>query len=497
MNTLENKKRINNLILGRVGIIIAVQIFLFIYSFIYSYRIDSDIFNILTIINLFALMSCVLIFKVIEKDFNSRLFNIGITAFDTAYISSVIFMTGYNRSPFMLLLPIYIFFTSLVFRTRGVVFSSSVTTLIVIINHRMTDPVSNDISYAVSIASTLILFGIISNHFVEKTVKTQINLNTLNRLSKVLIENMQLGILTINKKGFISYINETAEKILGDKNDLSGSIKDLLEASQQEPHKLELRPGVFIFVYNIMAGNDVMLVIKDISKDERIDKLQFISTVAAVLAHEIKNPVSSIAGVSELIKSDQKILSDINNKNRLLGIIDRESERLTNLAEEFMVYSGSEKIKEEPVNLIALLQSSCDNVRSNAEFITKKLSLELVSSDAAECTISGDYQRVSQAIENILINSVQASPEGASISCALACDKDNLKIMIVDEGSGIPEKIKEKIFDPFFTTKEKGTGLGLAIAKNIITAHNGSINLEETDKGSIFKISFKKIRGRQ
>jgi hypothetical protein len=165
VNTLENKKRINNLILGRVGIIIAVQIFLFIYSFIYSYRIDSDIFNILTIINLFALMSCVLIFKVIEKDFNSRLFNIGITAFDTAYISSVIFMTGYNRSPFMLLLPIYIFFTSLVFRTRGVVFSSSVTTLIVIINHRMTDPVSNDISYAVSIASTLILFGIISNHF--------------------------------------------------------------------------------------------------------------------------------------------------------------------------------------------------------------------------------------------------------------------------------------------------------------------------------------------
>ncbi len=495
MNSLENKKKTNNLILGRILIISSVQIFLFIYCFVYSHKIESDIFNILTIINIFALMSCILIFKVIEKDFSSKLFNISISILDTFYIASVIFMTGYNKSPFILLLPIYIFFTSLVFRTKGVVLSTSITALIVIINHRMADPSSNDISYVVSIGCILVLFGIITNHFVEKSAETQVSINALNKLSKVIIKSMELGIVNINKKGFISYTNEIAKKILGNKGGISGSLATLMEASRHEPHKLELKPGVFIFVYNITMSNGTMLVIKDISKDERMDKLQFISTVAAVLAHEIKNPVSSIAGVSELIKSDSEILSDNNNKTKLLGIIDRESERLTNLAEEFLLYSGSEKRKEEPVNIIALLQSSCDNIRSNSEFIAKNLKLDLISPEDTHCIISGDYQRLSQAIENILINSVQASTASASISCAVVCNKDNMDIMIIDDGGGVPDKIKEKIFEPFFTTKEKGTGLGLAISKNIITAHSGSISIETVNRGSVFKINFKRTRG--
>jgi signal transduction histidine kinase len=495
VNILENKRKVNNLILGRITIITFIQIFLVIYSFIYSHKIDAETFNILTIINIFSVMSCMLIFKVIEKDFNSNILNIIITSFDTAYISSVIFMTGYNKSPFILLLPIYIFFTSLVFKTKGVIFSTTVSTIIVIINYQITSPSSNDFSYSVSIVCTFILFGIISNYFVEKTANTQTKLNTLNKLSKILIEKLNLGIITINKKGFISYTNQIAEKILGSKKDISSFLNELTEASNKEPHKLEVKPGVFVFTYNITTDNTTTLIIKDISKDEKIDKLQFISTVAAVLAHEIKNPVSSIAGVSELIKSDKKILSNIKSKDKLLGIIDRESERLTSLAEEFLIYSGSEKRKEEPVNIIALVRSSCDNLRANSEFINKQLTLDLVTPDSSECIISGDYQRISQALENIMLNAIQASSQGSAISCATACDENKVNIIIADHGTGIPDEIKEKIFDPFFTTKEKGTGLGLSISKNIITAHSGHISIETSKEGSVFKITFKIKRG--
>ncbi|MCX6112794.1 MAG: ATP-binding protein, partial [Proteobacteria bacterium] len=316
----------------------------------------------------------------------------------------------------------------------------------------------------------------------------------LNKLSKLLVDNLELGIINVNKKGFISSINNTAEKIFKDKDNIYLILDDLTAAADKGLHRIVIEGNVLIFIYKIDTPQGTTLVVKDISDEDKIDKLKLINTIASVLAHEIKNPVSSIAGVSELIRTDKDILSNQDQKHKLLGIIDRESIRLTNLVEEFLIYSGSEKRKNEGININALIQNACDNIRVNKEFIEKKLHLDLKVNENSGSMIYGDFQRLSQAFDNVLINSVQACQKDGKIFCTVKDTDGSTNVIINDSGIGITDDIKKRIFEPFFTTKERGTGLGLAIVRNIISAHGGKIEVKQNNPGTTFNIMFPKNR---
>lgn len=225
---------------------------------------------------------------------------------------------------------------------------------------------------------------------------------------------------------------------------------------------------------------------------DNIEKLKLINKITAILAHEIRNPVSSIAGVAQLIRSDKEVLNNDEQRQKLISIIERESERLTNLVEEFLIYSGSEKRKNEEIILTSLLNSSCDNIRSNKDYTAKNIDLDCKTKDSS-FAIKGDLQRMMQAFDNILINAVQASPENGKISISTKEMVEGIYITVSDNGKGISKEAEANIFEPFFTTKEKGTGLGLAIVWNIIKAHGGTIQAyNNTDGGAVFKIFFPK-----
>ncbi|MFH1222771.1 MAG: ATP-binding protein, partial [Pseudomonadota bacterium] len=150
-------------------------------------------------------------------------------------------------------------------------------------------------------------------------------------------------------------------------------------------------------------------------------------------------------------------------------------------------YSAPEKRRKEEINLNELLQSLCDSITINIDFITKGLALKYSGSDE-NIKIYGDQQRIEQALNNILINSIYASPQKGKITCSLSLKHGEAAIKITNNGEKIPKDNLDKIFQPFFTTKEKGTGLGLAIAKNIISAHNGRIDVMSSDKETVFRI---------
>ncbi len=226
---------------------------------------------------------------------------------------------------------------------------------------------------------------------------------------------------------------------------------------------------------------------------DNIDKLKLINKITAILAHEIRNPVSSIAGVAQLIRSDKEVLNNEDQRQKIIGIIERESERLTNLVEEFLIYSGSEKRKNEDIVISSVISESCENIKANKEYSAKGLDFEYKAKDL-NFVIRGDYQRMVQAFDNILMNAVQASPAKASIKITFKEMVEGLYISISDKGAGIPKEAQSNIFEPFFTTKERGTGLGLAIAWNIINAHGGTIEANnDPDGGAVFKIFFPKI----
>ncbi|MEI6079748.1 MAG: ATP-binding protein [bacterium] len=488
-----DKRYMNNMIFGRIMVIIAIQLFLVFYSFVYCATMDQDQFNILTIINISALLSCVFAFKAVEKEFKSLLMNLGLALFDSTYVVTLVFLTGYNNSPFILLLPIYIFFTTITFKTRGALLSTFISVAVVLTGYIFTKKPLTNFNYAVTISAVIVLFALITRYFIGKTTKVSSDIKELNRLSRLLVENLELGIININKRGFISSINKTAEKIFQSKDNISSMLDELLEAGSKEPHKIDLKGDVNLFIYRVETPHGVTLIAKDISNDEKIDKLKLINTITSVLAHEIKNPVSSIAGVSELIRMDKDILSDQGQKDKLLSIIDRESSRLTNLVEEFLIYSGSEKRKNEEINLNAIVQNTCDNIRVNKEFVDKNLKMEISLLDEEPSpVIFGDFYRLSQAFDNVMMNAVQASQTDGSIRCSVTSTGDNITISISDNGAGIPEDIKNRIYEPFFTTKEKGTGLGLAIVKNIILAHGGEIGVKQNKKGTTFEMTFHK-----
>jgi nitrogen-specific signal transduction histidine kinase len=485
-----DKKRTNNMIFGRIIIIIAVQLYLIFYSFVYAGSINKDMFNLLTIINIFSLMSCVMSFKAVKREFKSILLNVLLVAFDSAYLVALIALTGYNNSPFILLLPVYIFFTSLTFRAIGTVFSTILGIGLILLNYSLDKSSAQNPNYVITISSVLLLFALITRYFIDKASRTTAGIQELNKLSRLLVVDLELGIININNKGSISSMNRVAGKILKGRDNAASLLDSLMQAASKEPHRLELGAGIHIFIYKIDTPHGTTLVIKDISDDDKIDKLKFVNTIASILAHEIKNPVSSIAGVSELIRTDRDILLDQGQKDKLLGIIDRESTRLTSLVEEFLIYSGSEKRKNEEIIVNALVQSSCDNIRVNREFVEKRIDLEFTPVEDAGCKIHGDFQRLTQAFDNIFINAVQACQKDGRIKCSVKCNNGNIHINISDNGTGITDDIKAKIFEPFFTTKEKGTGLGLAIVSNIIAAHGGKIDAQQNTQGTSFDVTF-------
>jgi signal transduction histidine kinase len=220
------------------------------------------------------------------------------------------------------------------------------------------------------------------------------------------------------------------------------------------------------------------------------DKEVLLNSVVSVLAHEIKNPVSSLAGVADLIRSDAHILNKPEERQKLLGIIDRETSRLANLTEEFLVYSGSEKRRNERIEIDALLQICCESTKAQKVFIDKDLSLKFNSENGPHI-IYGDSQRLEQAFPNILVNAAQACADGGIIDCTVTGSGSDIFVTISNDGEKIPHHVLEKIFDPFFTTKDRGTGLGLAIAKNIINAHEGEIQVQSTESETSFKMRFK------
>lgn len=199
------------------------------------------------------------------------------------------------------------------------------------------------------------------------------------------------------------------------------------------------------------------------------EKLSSLGEMAAVLAHEIRNPLGSIRGTAEILRDDYPPESP---KHEFIEIQIKETERLNNVVEDFLKMARQQRfvirrfpIGEELETIVRLT----DNL-SRAQGITVR---NLAAATALQ--ITGDREKLRQAFLNILINAIQATPAGGSVTIDVSSDQSCCEVRICDSGSGIDQLTLARIFEPFFTTKSDGTGLGLAITKKIIEGHNGNL----------------------
>ncbi|GLI39509.1 sensor histidine kinase [Geobacter hydrogenophilus] len=212
----------------------------------------------------------------------------------------------------------------------------------------------------------------------------------------------------------------------------------------------------------------------------RAEKLSTLGEMAAVLAHEIRNPLGSIRGTAEILKDDYR---PGDPKHEFIEIQIKETERLNRVVEDFLHMARPQPADMKPCPVQEELETIVTLVSNDARERNIKL---VMQPPPVPVIIRADGEKLRQAFLNIIINAMQATKPGGSVIIATKTYQDGLcEIQFRDTGPGMDEETRKRIFEPFFTTKPDGTGLGLAITKKIIESHGGTLLVEsETGRGT-------------
>ena len=220
---------------------------------------------------------------------------------------------------------------------------------------------------------------------------------------------------------------------------------------------------------------------QNLERLRKAERLYAAGQLSASLAHEIRNPLASIAGAAGILKRGN---ASTQNFRDCLEIIEKESQRLNKLLTGFLDFARPRAPRFQLTDLSMVITSVALLARHAASANEIELRQEVNGQlPEVEC----DPEQLKQVLLNLVINAAQASPAGGSVWLSASAASDRVRIAVRDEGCGIPPEKQDRIFDPFFTTKENGTGLGLAIASMIVEQHQGLLTAQKNSgKGMTF-----------
>jgi len=219
-----------------------------------------------------------------------------------------------------------------------------------------------------------------------------------------------------------------------------------------------------------------------------VDNYTEIARLAGGLAHEIKNPLSTIRLNMELLAEE---FSDSENprERRALAkvkVVQRECQRLQELLDNFLDFAKVRRLKPEPSNLNQQVREVLDFFQPKARK-ARIVVLDYLTSDLP--TVLLDRESFRGALLNLVLNAEQAMPEGGQLVVRTSVTGEGVALDLIDTGCGMDEKTRQHIFDAFFSTKSGGSGLGLPTARKIIEAHGGQILVQsEPGRGTKFTI---------
>lgn len=476
---------------------------------------------------------------------------------DQLFITCLIYFTGGKDSFFPIAYIFSIIGSSIIFYKRGAFISASLSSflyalLLLLQLHQWINPLGQPFVYDASqIFYSLILYmatfyivaflsSTISEELKKKgkeLVQKQVDYKQLETFNRNIVQSLDSGLLTIDLNGNINFLNRTAVKILNrSEEELQNvSIYDLFPKIDGVIDKAKKRapdPSSHYQRYETLLTNQEgkrtylgfsmspltgpegslighTLIFQDITRFKemeeqmkRFDKMAAVGLLAAGLAHEIRNPLASLSGSIQMLKSE--LILD-HPQQHLMEITLRESERLNALITDFLLFAQPPQTNKMAWEMRGLIEETIELFIHSPSFHEGIRIIPPNPGEKVPAMIDPDQMR--QVFWNLLINAAQAMSNGGEIRFHLKKEKEGfrgvtlpltnqrkekewVKVSISDSGNGIPSQERENIFEPFFTTKEGGTGLGLSIVHKIIENHNGVIKVEsEVGKGSTFIIA--------
>lgn len=360
------------------------------------------------------------------------------------------------------------------------------------------------------------LGGLFSMFLAHRYRSTSRMLRDTSALANEVVSSLPVGLMVMGSDGRIAFINQAAEKITGINPDEAlgkapGQIfpleistiiddfpgnKTILEQDLECTFSGEHTTSLSVTASRIVnhAGDLVagILILRDLTEVRKLqeevrrsEKLAALGGLAAGIAHEIRNPLSSLKGLASFFGNK---FPEGSEDREAATVMISEVDRLNRVISELLEFARPSELKLKPTDLNQLLEHSVRLVRQDAE--TKGIEINLTKDESLPKALL-DPDRFSQCLLNLYLNAIQAMEAGGRLSVKSISGPGNaLRIAVSDTGKGIEKNAIQKIFDPYFTTKPTGTGLGLAIVHKIVEAHKGRIEVGSSPgQETVFTIS--------
>ena len=493
-----------------------------------------SLYSIYVIIGTTYLLSLYYIFLL--KKIRQVRHNVQIQALvDVILITALVYVTGGIESSYAALYPLVIIYSALFLGKRGGILLASVCgilygSLLDLQFYGLIQPISNlprgynfGAGYVFSkIFIQIVLFYIIAlltSFVVEKENKLQTLLsekesafNQLDLLHRSIIESVDTGIMTADLQGRIKSFNRAAEKITGflfsqirNKNidDIFVNLSGMIFGKTQPQNRFEMTItsedgrniilGLSFSSLMDSKGKSIgkiiifqdLTSIKEMEKEvEKNKRLALIGEMSAILAHELRSPLTSISGSIQVL---EKGLHLGGTDKKLMEIIIRGKNQLETLARDFLLLARPYTGDPCAIDVKNMIDDIIESIQFGPDW---NENIEVVKELCDQNSVYGNETEIRQALRNIVLNAVQSMPDGGNLKIETTVvknegGKEYLDICIGDTGQGIGKEYLDKILEPFYTTKERGTGLGLAIVNRVVESHGGKFMIEsEPDKGT-------------
>jgi two-component system, NtrC family, sensor histidine kinase PilS len=339
-------------------------------------------------------------------------------------------------------------------------------------------------------------------------------LEDLQILHENIIQSISSGLITTGLDGRITLVNNAALKLLERTPDellgksVTGLFLDALPNAESQTHA-EVRfdtVGTFRKTVRVRVAAlngpergslgyvyalDDLTEIRRLEREVRMqDRLAAVGRLAAAIAHEIRNPLTSIAGSVSMLSG----IPEMSEEHRhLLEIVTRESQRLNGIITDFLAYSRGKQYHFDKADLVRLLEDTLTLMRHRMTAENTGITIETRFS-VPEAWVIADGDRLKQVFWNIAENAIRAMRNGGNLNVAVERHGYDWQVSFADTGTGMTPQQTEKIFEPFQSNFEGGTGLGLAVVYQIVQAHEGKVwARSKPGKGTTFVLRLRRL----